>query len=400
MRSDASEKRRVLLMCVAGYTVSYLLRTNLSAVLDKLMAELQITKVMAGSIGTLFFGVYALGQIGAGYLAERVNPKRMAALGLLLSAMCNLWVGLAQDFTLILVLWGVNGLSLAMVWSPMFKILTNWFDAEEYRRVSVVISLPTTVGYLLSWGGLRAVAQVLPWRTAFFLPAALTVLFLCAWVLLLKPAPRLAEPEQDALPPRRNRLPLSELLLGCGLLLVGLCAIVQGLIKEGINLWGPTLLSELGGSMASGLVAAFSVLIPVCGTVGIFCVNWLVKRLRENDAKALFLLFAAAGVASLGVYALRAWFAPSVLLLSTLMACMCGANVLITVLIPMRFAKHHVSTQVAGGLNFLCYIGAGLGGSAFGLVSDLWGWQSVYLFWIILSFLAVLFTALWIRRAR
>ncbi len=407
--ASTPSKRRILLLCLLGYTVAYLLRTNLSAVLDKLIVEMHISRAMAGAMGSLFLWMYAAGQIGAGYLAERVNPKRMVSVGVLLAALCNVGVGICHSYGPMLSLWGLNGLLVGLIWSPTFKILTNWFDAREYQRVSVWISLPTTMGYLISWGMIRALVIRLPWQVAFFLPGALALLFLIAWELWLVPMPRDAESsdalalqgEQDQDPQKHHRMPFGRLLVGMGLLFVGIAAVAQGLIKEGLNLWGPTLLSEIGGQMAEGLVAGFSIIIPLCGTLGLLAVGWMMKRMGDSGPRVL-LLFGAAALASVGIYLMQGQFLATVSLLGLLMACVCGANMLITVTIPMGFVKHRIAAQVSGALNFLCYAGAGLGGGTFGLISERWGWQSVYLMWALLCGVALtaLWLWMWLRRER
>jgi sugar phosphate permease len=405
-RSLARWKQATLALCLIGYTTSYLLRTNLSAVLDRLIAEFHITNGTAGIAGSLFFWTYAAGQIAAGFLADRVNPKRMMAIGMALSALCNTGIALSQGFTPILILWALNGLSLAMVWSPTFRILVNWFSAEEYRKVSVWISLPTTVGYLLSWGLIRVAARPLPWRAAFLLPAVCAGVFLLFWAAFLKPTPEsaglLPAPREDQSTPTPAPAPQSlwPLLIGEGLLFAGLAAVVQGLIKEGVNLWGPTMLTEMGASAGSGLVSAFSLLIPLFSTLGILAAGVIVKRLKNSSTGALIFLFALSMLASGAMYLFRAHFALSAALISLMMACMCGANVLITVLVPMRYAGQNISAQVAGGLNFLCYVGAGLGGSMMGLTSQHGSWAGVFLLWTALCALAIAATAVWAALAK
>ena len=390
-----------------GYTVSYLLRTNLSAVLDRVIAEFQITQGAAGAAGSLFFWMYAAGQILAGYLADRVNPKPMMAAGMALSIACNAGIAFSRGFTAVLVLWALNGLSLAMVWSPTFRILVNWFSAEEYRKVSVWISLPTTIGYLLSWGLIRVAAGALPWRAAFFLPAAVALVFLVFWAVFLRPTPEsagLAAPEPsgmgDAPAARPVRKPIWPLLLGEGLLLTGIAAVVQGMIKEGVNLWGPTMLTDIGGSVGVGLASAFSMLIPAFSTLGILAAGAIAKRLRDSSAGSLLLLFALGTLASGALYLFRAYFILSVVLISIMMACMSGANVLITVLVPMKYVRQNISAQVSGALNFLCYLGAGLGGATFGLTSQYWGWPGVFVLWFALCALAVAATVAWARMSK
>ncbi len=405
-RSLARWKHGILALCLIGYTTSYLLRTNLSAVLDRLIAEFHLTNGTAGIAGSLFFWTYAAGQIVAGFLADRVNPKRMMAIGMALSALCNTGIAFSRGFAAILLLWALNGLSLAMVWSPTFRILVNWFSADEYRKVSVWISLPTTIGYLLSWGLIRVAARPLPWRAAFLLPAVCAGVFLLFWAAFLKPTPESAgllpapREERTSPAPASASLKLWPLLIGEGLLFVGLAAVVQGLIKEGVNLWGPTMLSEMGASVGSGLVSAFSMLIPLFSTLGILAAGVIVKRLKDSSTGALLFLFALSMLASGAMYLFRAHFALSAALISLMMACMCGANVLITVLVPMRYAGRNVSAQVAGGLNFLCYVGAGLGGSAMGLTSQNGNWAGVFLLWMALCALAITVTAIWSALAK
>ena len=47
-------------------------------------------------------------------------------------------------------------------------------------------------------------------------------------------------------------------------------------------------------------------------------------------------------------------------------------------------AKVNVSST-AGTLDFVSYAGGGLSGVLVGTMQDLWGWQSVYVFWALLA---------------
>ena len=89
----AVQKRRVLAVCVAAYTVSYLLRTNLSLALEDLMEVLSIGRGQAGLVSTLYFWTYASGQLLGGWLSVKWDPKRVVALGLAASGLCNLAIG-------------------------------------------------------------------------------------------------------------------------------------------------------------------------------------------------------------------------------------------------------------------------------------------------------------------
>ncbi len=402
--NQAHLRRRTLILCFACYTVSYLLRTNLSAVLDKLIVDLQISRALAGSIGSLYFWMYALGQFINGYLAGQLNPKKMIITGLSLSILINCLIGSVRSYPLILILWGLNGYSLSMIWGATFKILTNWYSPDAYAKVSVYISLPTTVGYLISWSVIRLIAAHFTWRYAFFIPAVCAAGFLILWIAFLQPTPPssgLAAASSDKkIDSSSTKKSPYQLLIVCGLIFVGLAAIVQGLIKESINLWAPTLMAELGSAAKSDIASLYAVGVPIAGTLGILAVSRLLHAFHNSSIKTLLVLFIVAAMGSGAVFLFRPPFALSTLLLSVLMACVCGVNVIITVFLPTGFVRQGLSTQVSGTLNFMVYIGAGVGGSLSGLFSDLFGWNSLYLLWSALCLVALGMLMIWHARGK
>jgi OPA family glycerol-3-phosphate transporter-like MFS transporter len=352
--------------------------------------------------------MYAIGQIVNGYLAERLNPKKMVAAGLFFSVVFNCAMGFARGYVVILVLWGLNGYSLSMIWTPVFKILTNWFSSDVYRRISVWISLPTTVGYLISWNFIRLVASKTSWPFAFYIPAACGAIFLIIWMLFLKPTresaglPGLAGEEvnnDEAESNVRNRS-LYRVLIMFGLIYIAFLAVTQGMIKESINLWGPTLISELAGDGETYLAALFSTGIPVAGTIGILMTGQLLKRREGAGHITLITLFGLACACAGAAFAFKPAPIFIALLLSALTACICGANAVITVFLPTGFVRYGISAQVSGILNFAVYMGAGLGGSVSGLISDRYSWNGMYLLWSLLAMIACFTVQIWHHRLR
>ena len=141
-------KTTIIALCVAAYMVSYLCRTNLSVAMDALMEEISLSRSQAGFIGTLYFWTYAGGQLLAGWLCTLIDPKKVVSTGLVLTAACNLFIGFSGAYAAVLILWMLNGLALALFWPPILQIATNWTTEQEYTRISVLLNLPTTVGFL------------------------------------------------------------------------------------------------------------------------------------------------------------------------------------------------------------------------------------------------------------
>ncbi len=404
--SLASRKRRVLWLCFALYLVAYLCRSNLSAVLDIVMQETLITKSMAGLVGTLFFWTYAAGQLINGYLVQRHNPKRMAALGISVALLCNLAIALFPNYHVLLVGWGINGFAISILWPAIIKIFSNWYTPEEYRKISVLISLPTTLGYVFSWSGLRILATGTGWRTAFMLPAALAAVFVFVWCFLLNPEPEEGEGPKQADKPeaagKGDAFHWGRFLVSTGVIFVGMVAIIQGFIKESVNLWAPTFLNEMNPSIDHNALSIFSILIPIIGTGGFFFTGGLIKRFKNASFQPLLILGVLGALLTVGLWMLSANLLPVVILNGLLMAVLSGINLLVTTFIPLGYSGTNRTAQLSGMLNFLAYVGAAIGGVASGYIGGTGGWSLTFLLWFGLCIVAVFATMAWngVRKAR
>ncbi len=145
-----SPKNRMILLCMLAYTVSYLCRTNLSVAMNEILGNFQITKSQGGLITTAYFWLYAGGQLIAGWMCTRRAPKYVLMLGLVMTIDCNLLIGFVRSYRALLLLWSVNGLALAFFWPPVMQIGTNWSEPDEYTRISILLNLPTTIGFIIA----------------------------------------------------------------------------------------------------------------------------------------------------------------------------------------------------------------------------------------------------------
>src|SRR5687768_5557458 len=91
------------------YGAFYFCRTNLSAAVPGIKAELALDNA---DIGLVLGGsklVYGLGQLVNGQLAERVSARRMLAVGMLGSAALNVVFGFGAALELLVFVWAANG---------------------------------------------------------------------------------------------------------------------------------------------------------------------------------------------------------------------------------------------------------------------------------------------------
>lgn len=386
--TKVQSRSKVIGLCVAAYTVSYLCRTNLSVAMDDLLAAFQISRGQAGMMSTLYFWTYAGGQLLAAWLCSRMNPVHILALGLCLTGGCNLAFGFAGSYPELLFLWALNGLALAQFWPPVLQISTNWSRPEHYTALSILLNLPTTVGFLLSWAGLGALHTVMQWEWMFWIPAAFAFLFLIVWLGKMQPSPEGTAVEKAVTPAAQNKgKSKGSLLTGFlagGMLGYAIIVVIQGCTKESINLWAPTLIQDIAGSKNSFWVSSLTALIPLVSTIGLLLTGWLVTVVKQGQERAMLILLCIGMISGWLLLAVHSLFG-IILCLSILLAVVYGVNTILTTILPLRLARSGHSGTLSGIFNFLSYLGAALGGLVSGSISDVWGWSAVYTLWAVLA---------------
>lgn len=140
-----------------------------------------------------FFWSYTPAQLPAGWLAERLDARRVLAVGLAVWGAATALTGLTTGFAMLLVLRVMLGLGESVMYPASFKILAR--EALEGQRGSANGFLAAgqltgpafgtlAGGLLMAWLG---------WRTVFFLFGCASVLWLWPWLR----TPRAATPQRS-----------------------------------------------------------------------------------------------------------------------------------------------------------------------------------------------------------
>ncbi|MBI3557154.1 MAG: MFS transporter, partial [Deltaproteobacteria bacterium] len=109
---DASYRHwriRTMYAMFAGYAVFYFCRKNLSAATPAIIHELGFTKTQLGSIWSMLYLTYGVSKLVNGVIGDRANPRYFMAIGLVLSALTNIFFGMSASITVLGILWAFNG---------------------------------------------------------------------------------------------------------------------------------------------------------------------------------------------------------------------------------------------------------------------------------------------------
>jgi OPA family glycerol-3-phosphate transporter-like MFS transporter len=171
-------------------------------------------------------------------------------------------------------------------------------------------------------------------------------------------------------------------LIQPGLILLAVVSALQGMVKDGINLWAPTLLMQ-SQDLAISEATFQSLLIPPFGFLGVIAAGWLNQRTGGDDRRIIGGLYWAASVTvALGAYVIHLQrYSLVVLTVAICSGLIYGVNSLLLTSIPLQFQALGKASTVAGFLDFASYAGAGLMGVLTGSLLDYWSWPRIMLLW-------------------
>jgi len=387
MKIKIAEQRRsathIFLLCWLVYAFAYFSRMNISIILPELQNVFGWSKAQVGLIGSGFFWIYGAGHLVNGLIGDKVSGRWFVFAGTILIAGANILFGFAASLVAMIIIWSLNGYFQSMIWSPMIRILTHWFDDQSQSRVSTGISTSMVGGYLLAWGLTGWFIKSWGWQAGVWIPGLVMLAFSLFWVTGIRDFPGTDERSAASTPVVHHKagLTLGKLIKKTGLSYLMIANMSKGIVKEGITLWGPLYIMEKQGfGMDSSLWLIL--LVPIMNLFGFLLTGWMADRMQNREAVILSILFVASGFSCYGllVFAHTSTLT-CVLLLGLASSLLHGTNVLLSAAIPMKFKRYNRTSAVAGILDSSSYLGAGASAALSGLIIDAFGWNGVMTFW-------------------
>lgn len=268
--------------CWAAYCASYLGRINYTAALTAIVADGVFSKSHAGFIGTVYFFCYGAGQIFSGILGDRVSPYKMIGAGLAGTVCANIIMPLcSSSYITMSIIWGLNGIVQSMLWTPVLYIIATVLPEEQRSRACLHIASSFPIGSLLSYVISAAAIKFASWHFAFYIPAGIITCVLVFWCICAKKTSKiLGKGEKPSLPVHENtgeKISLGKLFMISGASVICVGVLVQGMLKDGVSSWVPTLITEKYDVSAS-FSLLLSAIMPIINLSG----AWIGTKLYEK----------------------------------------------------------------------------------------------------------------------
>jgi MFS family permease len=182
---------RLFLIGSCGYLMSYGLRAINATIAPELVGEMALTNTQLGSLTSAYFLAFACMQLPLGVLLDRFGPRRVNAVLIAVAGAGCLTFAVASTFLELWLARALVGIGFSAALMAPFALFRSWFAPNQQTRLAAWTLTVGTAGVLIATLPLRALLEVMDWRT-FFLgcAAVLLAISLLMWFGL----PRSREP--------------------------------------------------------------------------------------------------------------------------------------------------------------------------------------------------------------
>ena len=371
-------KRRatvLIMLCWLAYTMAYLGRLNYSANLVRIIDDFQITKAEGGAVASFFFFAYGAGQLIHGLLNKYYNPRWAISLGLGLSAVWNAIFPFCGSLWMMELLWMLNGLTQAVLWSTLTRTLGMYLDEYSMKRSIIIMGTTTACGTVFSYAFSAVLSD---WRISFYFASAVLFTVALVWFFAYRHTTENAEIaiKTKEATQKSKGMKTSGFFALFGVIL--LFAVLNNLIKDGLTTWTPTVFYELF-NMSDSLSILLTLGLPMLAILGsTVCV--FTNRFVKDHVLLCGVFYAVSCVALLLLVLLlplKLWWLTLIsFALSSLM--MSAINNVITSLMPLQMRNVSDPGRIAGTTNAFCYVGSTISSYSLGALADASGWNGVF----------------------
>ena len=397
---------KIFILCWISYTNIYFGRMNLSVAQKLMQSDLGLSNTAIGGFSSLFFCVYACGKLVNGYLGDKGDNKRLIFQGMLISGLSNILFGIVHNYYALLVLWGINGFFQSLMWCNILKMICSWYPEKQISKVMIDLSTSMLAGSFLGLSGCGLLAAWLPWKYQFLIPGGILVLNAAAWAGLAQTGPMSQQVENTGGIGSRTEeeitgeisegagcvptIGILRFLLTSGLILVTLVCLPQGIVKDNVGVWGPTMVTDtyhFEVSQSSMILLT----IPVLNFFGILAVGRLKKSGRLSNIRiSMWTLGISLILVLMLVLGMEASPVIGIGALGLLSAVMYGQNALLLGAIPTQYAAYGRVSFASGFLDCFSYIATAGFSALTGIMLDQkLGWRYIFLTWFGMILLSI-----------
>ena len=380
-------------LCSISYFAVYIARNVLGSVTPKMISD-GFSESYIGTISSVYFVFYAIGQLINGAIGDKIKAKYMISLGLLLAGISNAIFPLLASYRFAGILaYASTGFFLSMIYGPMTKVVSE--------STSLIYATRCSIGYTFSsfLGSPSAglLAAFLSWQATFAVSSialiGMAVICFSFFVMFerrdIVKYPQLGmRKKKNGAQTDENRESIIKILLRHQIVKFSVISIITGVIRTSVVFWLPTYFFqylEYSEDTSAIIFTVTTLIISFTAFIAIF----LYERLGRDLDKCVLIFFSIAAVCFLALYFIKQPMINIALIVLGIMASNSAASALWSIYCPSLCDTGFVSSAT-GFLDFLSYMAAAAANLIFANAVSVIGWGNLILVWLGLMVIGVI----------
>ncbi|WP_370542729.1 MFS transporter [Burkholderia ubonensis] len=184
-RIRRGQRIALALLMVSGI-VNYLDRGTLAVANAAIRGELGLSLGQMGLLLSAFSWSYALCQLPIGGLVDRIGPRRLLGIGLIVWSLAQAAGGIVSTFGWFIVARIVLGVGEAPQFPSAARVVSNWFPVRARGTPTGIFNAASPLGTALAPLLLSILVVSFNWRWAFIATGTLGLVVAVAWFALYR----------------------------------------------------------------------------------------------------------------------------------------------------------------------------------------------------------------------
>lgn len=379
MKISANAKKALAMGSIGtiAYCAVYICRNILSALSPQLKEMNVASEAQLGTMSSVFFAVYALGQLINGVIGDKVKGKYMVSVGMAVASLCVISLAWTIDTPFLsYVIYGTMGFFLAMVYAPLTKLLSENNEPIHATRCVVGLAIGCDLGAPLS--GLLGTA--LAWQGAFMTSGGILLIMGMIFFLLFTVYEKRGMVRYGQFKPVKESGGSIKLLLRRQIVKWTFVSMLTGIIRTAVLFWLPTYISqhlEFPPEQATLLFTAASTVLMA----GAFLSVFIHGCLKNNLNRSILMFFSSSAICFLMVYFIKQPIVNLVFMVLAMLSSNCAACLMWNHYCPGLRDTGMVSSAT-GFLDFASYMAAAISSKLFANAVGAIGWGNLILVWV------------------
>jgi sugar phosphate permease len=371
-------------LCTVAYFAVYLARNILSAVTPAMVNE-GYTEAHIGTISSLFFMSYAVGQLINGIIGNRINAKWMMSIGLLGAGAANLVFSRITLYPEAASLaYAFVGFFLSMIYGPMTKVVSENVEPLHATRCS----LGYTFSSFLGSPAAGLLASLLAWETVFDVGSGALIVMAVACFVFFTLFEKSGIVKHNRFNKEKAERSSVKVLFKHQIVTYSLVAILTGIVRTSVVFWLPTYIAQHLGFTPQVSAMIFTV-SSIAISLSAFITVFVHERLGSKMNLTVLVMFSASALFFLLTYLTGIPLLNIICIVLAIIAANGSSTVLWSMYCPSLYETGLVS-GATGFLDFLSYMAAALANVIFANAASSIGWGNLILVWCGLMLVGVL----------